>query len=226
MDYSLSGPATHATSQSDRETGQISVAVGVELDHETKDRYSVTVRAVDPSGLSDTIRVTINVTDVDETPTLSRTGLVAVGTREHQLPGERQGQGGGLLGAGAECRQRKLEAQRARRLRLLHKQPRGAESFRSTPNFESPADSDRDNVYELTVAARSGRELDELDVTVDVYNVDEEGEVKLTPTRGTIGARITAEMTDPDGDPTSVSWEWSQVGDRGDGVDADPRDEL
>ena len=103
---------------------------------------------------------------------------------------------------------------------------RGALTFRSTPNFESPADSDKDNTYELTVTARSGRDQDELDVIVDVYNVDEEGEVTLTPTRGTIGTRITAELTDPDGARDGRKLGVGQVGDRGDGVDTRPRDEL
>ena len=61
---------------------------------------------------------------------------------------------------------------------------------------------------------------------VDVYNVDEGGEVRLTPTRGTIGARITAELTDADGDPTSGKLGVGEVGDRAGGVDAHPRDKL
>ena len=75
----------------------------------------------------------------------------------------------------------------------------GVLTFRSTPNFESPADSNRDNLYEITVTARSGNYQDELDVTVNVFNVDEEGEVTLSPLRGSIGGLITATLTDPDG---------------------------
>ena len=50
-------------------------------------------------------------------------------------------------------------------------------------------------------------------MTVDVYNVDEEGEVRLSPTRGDIGTRITATLTDRDGAPTSISWEWARSAD-------------
>ncbi len=208
LDYSLSSGDTRYFTI-DRRTGQISVAAGTELDYETKKRYSVTVKAVDPSGASDTIRVTINVLDVDETPTLSRTGLVAVGRGRISYPekGRDRVADYSALGPNAGNVSWRLSGTDASDFTI---NSRGALSFRSTPNFESPADSDKDNVYELTVTARSGRDLDALDVTVDVYNVDEEGEVKLTPTRGTIGARITAELTDPDGDPTSVSWEWER----------------
>ena len=46
-------------------TGQLQTKAA--LDYETKTSYSVMVKASDPDGLSDTIAVTINVTDVDET---------------------------------------------------------------------------------------------------------------------------------------------------------------
>ena len=48
-------------------SGQITVAEGTTLDFESEvTSYSVTVTATDPSGASDSIEVTINVTDVDE----------------------------------------------------------------------------------------------------------------------------------------------------------------
>ena len=48
------------------DTGQIQTKGS--LGHETKATYTVTVKATDPSNESDTIAVTINVTDVDEPP--------------------------------------------------------------------------------------------------------------------------------------------------------------
>ena len=48
------------------ESGQILTSSA--LDHETKDSYSVTVKAQIPGGLSATVPVTITVTDVDEPP--------------------------------------------------------------------------------------------------------------------------------------------------------------
>ena len=212
--YSLSTGDTRfftidAISEGTAVAGQIRVRDGIELDYETKDRYIVTVKAEDPSGASDTIRVTIHVLDVDETPVLSRTGLVAVGRGSISYPENGRDRVGdySALGPNAGSVSWRLSGTDASDFSI---NSRGALSFRSTPNFESPADSDKDNRYELTVTARSGRDLDSLDVMVDVYNVDEEGEVKLTPTRGTIGARITAELTDPDGAVTGVSWEWER----------------
>ena len=50
-------------------TGQLKTKAGVTYDYETKDTYAVTVKATDSSRFSDTIAVTILVTDVDEKPT-------------------------------------------------------------------------------------------------------------------------------------------------------------
>ena len=49
-------------------TGQIKTKPGVTYDHETKPSYSVAVKADDSDGGSDTIDVTITVTDVNEAP--------------------------------------------------------------------------------------------------------------------------------------------------------------
>ena len=61
--YSLEG--TDAASFGiDGSTGQLRTSAA--LDFETKTAYTVVVKATDPDGLSDTIDVTINVTDVDD----------------------------------------------------------------------------------------------------------------------------------------------------------------
>ena len=49
-------------------SGQITTISAVTYDHEAKSSYSVTVKADDSKGGTDTITVTVNVTDVDEPP--------------------------------------------------------------------------------------------------------------------------------------------------------------
>ena len=51
-------------------TGQVTVATGADLDHEGTDQYVFTATATDSTGLTDTIEVTVDITDVDERPTL------------------------------------------------------------------------------------------------------------------------------------------------------------
>ena len=64
--YALSG--TDTSSFTIDNTGQITVGSGTTLDYETKETYMVTVTATDRQDATDTIDVTIMVTDVDERP--------------------------------------------------------------------------------------------------------------------------------------------------------------
>ncbi len=67
LTYSLEG--TDAASFTiDSSTGQIKTKTGVSYDHETKASYAITVKAADGNGGTDTVAVTVNVTDVDEPP--------------------------------------------------------------------------------------------------------------------------------------------------------------
>ena len=70
LTYSLEGTDA-ASFQIDSASGQIRTASGVTYDHETKPSYTVTVKAEDGNGGSDTIAVTINLIDVDETPAVA-----------------------------------------------------------------------------------------------------------------------------------------------------------
>ena len=54
----------------------------------------------------------------------------------------------------------------------------GVLAFASPPNYESPADSDRDNVYEVTVVAKDdASNSGTLDVVVTVTDVNEGPEI-------------------------------------------------
>ena len=68
--YTLSGP--DADSFMIDSNGQLTTADGVEVDYETKSVYMVMVTAMDAGGLTDTITVRIEVTDVEEGPGISQ----------------------------------------------------------------------------------------------------------------------------------------------------------
>ena len=67
LTYSLGGTDS-ASFGINSGTGQITVGTGTTLDFETKPSYEVTVTATDSSNLSDTITVTINVTEGNDPP--------------------------------------------------------------------------------------------------------------------------------------------------------------
>ena len=207
--YSLTGTDA-ATFAINRESGQITARET--LNYETKRSYRVTVRAVDPSDDSATITVTITVTDLDEPPELSKKGLVALG---RGFISHNENQGGEVARYSATGPQAgnvswRLSGTDASDFSISRS---GVLTFRSTPNFERPVDADQDNTYEFTVTARSGSIEDSIEVMVSVNNADEDGAVTLSPTRGSVGGRITATVTDVDGEVTGVFWEWLRSAD-------------
>ena len=189
--------------------GQIKVAPGTQLDYERKSSYSVRVTATDPSNRSASITITINVTDVNEPPEILKKALVVVGDRSVGYAENGTGSVAEYTAAGpntANLRWRLTGADASD----FSINSSGVLTFRSSPNYESPADANRDNTYEVSVTGSSGNIQDTLLVTVDVANVDEEGSVTLSPTRGSVGGQITATLNDADGSETNVAWAWER----------------
>ena len=75
LEYNLEGTDA-ASFDIDPDTGQLQTKTGVNYDHEAKSSYSVTVKADDDNGGTDTIAVTVNVTDVAEKPARPATPVV------------------------------------------------------------------------------------------------------------------------------------------------------
>ena len=47
-------------------------------------------------------------------------------------------------------------------------------------------------------------------MTINVENVDEDGTVTLSSLQPQVEAELTADLSDPDGDPTRVAWQWAR----------------
>ena len=86
----------------------------------------------------------------------------------------------------------------------------GQLTFRTSPDYEDPADADMDNVYMVTVEARAGTLMASQDVTVTVSNVNEAGTVTLSTMSPAVGSEVTATLTDLDGGITETTWQWSK----------------
>ena len=163
LTYALSGTDA-ASFDIDPATGQLMTKVA--LDYETKATYSVTVAASDSGGLSDSIDVTITVTNVegvgmltgDASDDYAENGTAAVGTYTADGPvaasWSLEGDDMGAFSIGGSS---------------------GELMFASPPDFEAPTDMGMDNMYQVTVKAEAGGEMDMMDVTVTVTNVEEIG---------------------------------------------------
>ena len=162
LTYSMSG-ADAASLTIGRTSGQIRTKDA--LDHETKSSYTVTVRAADPAGLSDTATVTITVTDVDEDPVVS--GNAAVDYAEN---------GDGMVATYAATDPENgdiawsLSGDDADDFEISGA---GMLTFMSPPDFESPTDANADNMYSVMVVASDGTNDGAMGVTVTVTDVDE-----------------------------------------------------
>ena len=202
-----------------RATGQLTTKAA--LNHEdAKETYSVTVTATDPFGATVTSAVTITVTDVNEAPMLTG-GATSIDRAENgtdldddttndvmedeftvadedtvDVPADLTWS---LSGADADKFDISTTGGATRTL-----------SFKANPDYESPEDSGRNNVYEVTVKVTDTKgNSDEQDVTVKVTNIEEDGVVILSTLQPRIGFEVTATLADPDNITAgSVSWQW------------------
>ena len=223
------GTTGHSASFSiDRATGQIKTKV--DLDKETEDVYEVWVRATDPAGMpkaaspvagnSGTVQVDITVTDVDEAPVI--TGDAAVSF--HELTGtidDVLGNNNSAYMATDQDVAGDGETKEVNTATWATAGPDGSKftatggqlKFKAQPDYEKPADANKDNVYEVTVTVADERgERGMRKVKVTVTDADEPGVVTLSKTQPRVGIPITASLSDPDGSLTAVSWQWSTSG--------------
>ena len=205
--YSLSG--TDADSFSiDPSTGQLSLAQNVALDYETKRSYRVTVQVTDgrdalgddedPDVIDARINMTINVTDVNEEPTVEGEADVSVEENVNSAIATYRGSDPERdkltwSASGADGDDFAMTA-------------RGRLHFASPPSFEGDK-----TTYEVTVVATDeGALTGTFDVTVTVTDVEEEGAVAITPLRGWPETPFIATLTDGDGSVAEQTWQWAR----------------
>ena len=206
--YSLTG--TDADSFTiDASTGQLALAQNVTLDYETKRSYRVTVEVTDgydrlgddedPDVIDARLNVTIDVTDVNEAPTVEGEAAVTVEENSNRAIATYTG----------------TDPEGAKLTWSVNNQDfwisdRGELHFASPPSFE-----DRDT-HPVTVSAADpgGLESNALSVTVTVTDLEEEGTVTVTPLRGWEDTFFRATLADGDGGLSGDSWQWARSSNR------------
>ena len=84
----------------------------------------------------------------------------------------------------------------------------GVLRFISSPDYETPADDDTNNTYEITVTASDGTNSDTEGVEIEVTNVDEAGTVMLSTLQPQVEVALTATLVDSDGVSGTATWMW------------------
>ncbi len=70
-------------------------------------------------------------------------------------------------------------------------------------------DYERKNRYTLTVRARdASHATDNVTVSINVTNVEEAGSLTLSPSQFRVRTSVTANLRDPDGSISGISWQW------------------
>ena len=83
-------------------------------------------------------------------------------------------------------------------------------AFRTAPDFEMPGDSNRDNVYQVTVKASDGLLHATRDVLVKVTDEDDGGSITVAPAQPRVGVELTATLMDEDGENVPA-WQWRKA---------------
>ena len=184
----------------------------VPVDADRDNVYEITVVAADLAGLRDTVNATIAITDQPEGPVIA--GRTSYTVAENYAITQ-------VLGS--------YTATDAKDGRAVFPQwslsgrdggdfvidpVTGVLAFRSTPDYDRPADSNRDNLYEVTVRGHDSRAYGNLDVMVAVTPINEgapvvTGRTSHTVRENTASAIHTYRATDSDLNDTIA---WSTAG--------------
>ena len=84
-------------------------------------------------------------------------------------------------------------------------------TFEESPDYEMPADRNKDNVYKVTVVVSddgSPKLTDKRQVEVTVTDMEENGEVTLSSVLPKVAIQQTATLEDSDGDVKDTAWQW------------------
>ena len=93
----------------------------------------------------------------------------------------------------------------------------GLLSITNAPDFEAPADADKNGIYEITITATDDgtpSASSTLDVTILVINDEETGTIGAITGIAQVGQTLTAgTVTDPDGSVAVTGYEWQDASD-------------
>ena len=184
-----------------RDTGQLMTKAS--LNYEARNSYRVVVTATDPSGASDSIQVTINVTNVHDPVHI--TGVSSVRYPENGTAPVASftafDEAGHVISWSVSGRDDDLFTI-----------DDGMLAFRAPPNYEDPqsaADSSLlfvRNIYRVTVEAAGGTR----NVTVRVTDVDEAGTASIDRPQPQVSRPLSASLLDEDDLVDDQRWQWAR----------------
>ena len=190
-------------------------------DSDRQNDYELTVIVSDEDGHSDRLSFTVTVTDVNEGPEVSGPSAFTIA--------ENQGLSNAVYTAtdpeGANVARWTLGGRDGGDFFITQG---GTLYFRSPPDYERPADSNRDNVYEVSIQPADGRNPGSYPVTVTVTDVNEAPEFRRGSTTSFTQPenRTTRLYTFNATDPERGTITWSVEGTDGNHFTIDERGQF
>ncbi len=183
----------------------------IPVDADEDNVYVITVVAADHAGLRDTVAAVITITDQSEGPVIAGSRTSVTVAENYDIA-----QALGFYTAADAKDNRPVFPRWSLSGRdggdFVIDSVGGTLTFRQTPDYDRPADANRDNIYEVTVRAHDGVAYGNLNVTVTVTDVNEAPTITTTSTSATVlrqdenrTARLyTYRATDPEGG--TITW--------------------
>jgi len=169
------------------------------LNYEVRRRYAVEMIATDPSGASDRMLVTVNVTDKDDPAQIIGSSSIAFaenGTTPVGIFNALREGGGSVTWSVSGPDEGRFTI------------GRGVLRFKEPPDYEDPQSALAGNAYRLTIEVGG----DAHDVTVTVTNVDEAGTVRIDRPQPQAERPLSAGLSDDD-HVAAERWQWARSSD-------------
>jgi VCBS repeat-containing protein len=207
LTYSLvTNPASLFTI--DAANGEVRLAAGASLNFETQNEYTIRVRASDGAGGVVETDLPIVVTNVNEAPTFTSANASATVSENISTSTNAFTTRANDPDAGATLTYT-LGGDDAARFTLVTSGADRHIRFIASPNFESPADSDGNNVYVVTVTASDGTFSAVQTISITVTNVNEAPVISSVQAvnfaENDLGVAYTVTATDPEGGALTYS---------------------
>ena len=172
--------------------------------------YHVTVRATDGTMYEERM-VAVTVTDVNEAPMILGVGIAVSGPNSLTYAEGGRDAVGTYTASGPEAASAIWDASGddAGHFMVDGSGESVMLMFRTSPDYEPPADADGDNLYEVTLEASDGTYTDSRDVMVTVTDADDAGSVTGLPASAMVGDVLTAMLDDEDSVVANTEWQWA-----------------
>ena len=211
QDWTITSGNTEEAFAIDASSGELSVATGSELDYESAASYTLALSVSDGVNSASAETLSINLSNVNEQPSFASSSTASTNENDSSfaytasaIDVDAANSLAYSISGGADAAAFTLNG--------------ASLGFIATPNYESPTDSNEDNIYQVELQVTDAGGLsDYLDLQISVINVNEAPiftsvDATVDVPENTSGTIYTLEASDTDSDDTDDTLTYSIAG--------------